>query len=58
VSAPAASLGSHLSDSVHEAEIFTALDVYDHRRVKRRRIGIFPEKEFLPVSLEGHFDEV
>ena len=40
------------------AQVFAALDIHDHSRIERWRIGIVPEKEFLTVALEGDFYEV
>src|ERR1700704_1167235 len=40
------------------AEILSAIDIDDDRRVQRWRVGIIPEKNLLTVALEGDFDEV
>jgi hypothetical protein len=56
--APAVSLLSELAERVNVAEIFAAIDVDDYRRVKRRRIGIIPEKKLLTIALEGDFDQM
>ena len=56
--APAVSLLSQLSEGVDATQVFATIDVDDHRRIERRRIGIIPEKKFLTVALEGDFDEV
>jgi hypothetical protein len=47
-----------LAQCVDVAEVLSALDIDDHRRIERRWIGIVPEKELLTVALEGDFDEV
>ena len=56
--ASAISLLSEISQRMDVAEILSAIDIDDDRRVQRRRIGIIPEKKLLTVALEGDFDEV
>jgi hypothetical protein len=56
--ATAVSLLRELTQSVDVSKVFSALDIDDHGRIERRRIGIIPEKELLTIALEGDFDEV
>ena len=58
VGAAAVSLLRQIAEGVNVAEVLTALDIDDYCGVEGWRVRIVPEKEFLTVALEGHFDEV
>ena len=45
-----------ITEGMYVAKVLSAIDIDDHCRVERRRIGIIPEKELLTVALEGDFD--
>ena len=45
-----------LTEGVDITQILTTIGIHDDRGFERRRIGIIPEEELLPVSPECNFD--
>src|SRR6185503_2658843 len=47
-----------VAECVDESEILSAIGVYDHRGLERRRLVRIPEIKILSVALERDFDEM